>query len=73
MFMILVPTFQSFESILVVREFPHVFPIDLSNLPPNRNIEFDIDVEPGTKLVSILAYWMAPAELRELRRSSLTS
>ena len=55
------------ESILVVSEFSEVFPTDLPGLPPDRDIDFCIDVEPGTRPISIPPYRMAPAELNELK------
>ncbi|XP_069146071.1 uncharacterized protein [Solanum lycopersicum] len=55
------------ESIPVVSEFSEVFPTDLSGLPPDRDIDFCIDVEPGTRPISIPPYRMAPAELKELK------
>ncbi|XP_049381156.1 uncharacterized protein LOC125845651 [Solanum stenotomum] len=55
------------ESILVVQEFPDVFPEDLPGVPPVRDIDFSIDLEPGTKPISIPPYRMAPAELKELK------
>ena len=57
----------SIESISVVREFLDVFPADLPGLPPDRDIDFCIDLEPGTRPISIPPYRMAPAELRELK------
>ncbi|GJU22425.1 putative reverse transcriptase domain-containing protein, partial [Tanacetum coccineum] len=40
--------------ILIVRDFPEVFPEDLSRLPPQRQVEFCIDLVPGaTPIVSI--------------------
>ena len=50
-----------------MREFPDVFPEDLSGLPPNREIEFSIDLLPGSNPISKAPYRMAPAELRELK------
>lgn len=58
------PTLQS---ILVVNEFPDVFPDELPGLPPEREIEFSIDVLPDTQPISIPPYRMAPAELQELK------
>ena len=55
------------ESVLVVREFLDVFPADLPGMPPDRDIDFCIDLEPGTRPISIPPYRMAPAELRELK------
>ncbi|KAF5472138.1 hypothetical protein F2P56_008878 [Juglans regia] len=36
------------EEIPIVREYPEVFPEDLSGLPPEREVEFAIDLTPGT-------------------------
>nr|CAD1842324.1 unnamed protein product [Ananas comosus var. bracteatus] len=55
------------EDIPVVREFPDVFPPELTTLPPEREIEFVIDVVLGTAPISKVPYRMAPAELRELK------
>ena len=55
------------EDIPVVYEFEDVFPKDLLGLPPDREIEFAIDVISGTTLISQAPYRMAPAELKELK------
>ena len=55
------------DEIPVVREFPDVFPDDIAGLPPEREVEFTIDLIPGTEPISIPPYRMAPAELRELK------
>src|SRR5262245_14562445 len=52
----------------VVNEFPEVFLDDLSGLPPEREVEFGIDLVPGTEPISIPPYRLAPAELKELRK-----
>ena len=39
-------------SILVVCEFPDIFPEDLPGLPPDREVEFSIELEPGTTPIS---------------------
>ena len=57
----------SIESVSIVREFLDVFPADLPGMPPDRDIDFCIDLEPGTRPISIPPYRMAPAELRELK------
>ncbi|XP_049362754.1 uncharacterized protein LOC125827500 [Solanum verrucosum] len=44
------------ESIPVVQEFPDVFPEDLPGVPPVRDIDFSIDLEPGTKPIAIPPY-----------------
>uniref|UniRef100_A0A2N9IT26 Integrase catalytic domain-containing protein n=1 Tax=Fagus sylvatica TaxID=28930 RepID=A0A2N9IT26_FAGSY len=56
------------EDILVVREFLDVFPKELPGLPPDREVEFSIDLLPGTGSISKAPYRMAPTELRELKK-----
>ena len=51
----------------VVNEFVDVFFEDLPGLPPDREIEFEIELAPGTEPISIASYRMAPAELKELK------
>ncbi|KAF3665242.1 ATP-dependent (S)-NAD(P)H-hydrate dehydratase [Capsicum annuum] len=60
----------SLDSVRVVREFMDVFPTDLSGMPPNRDIDFSIDVKPATKLFSFPPYRMATTELKELKDQS---
>ena len=55
------------EDIPIVKEFPDVFPDDISGLPSDREIEFVIELIPGTEPISIPPYRMAPAELKELK------
>jgi hypothetical protein len=55
------------QDILVVCEFPDVFPEDLHGLPPERDVEFVIELKPGTTLISRRSYWMPPNELVELK------
>ena len=55
------------EQVLVVCEYPDVFPEELPGIPPDREVEFDIDLLLGTQPISIPPYRMAPAELNELR------
>ncbi|GKA04316.1 reverse transcriptase domain-containing protein, partial [Tanacetum coccineum] len=54
------------EKIVVVREFPKVFPDDLSGLPPIREIEFRIELIPRATPVVKSPYSLAPSELEEL-------
>ena len=51
------------DEIPVAREFPD----DIVGLPPDREVEFTIDLILGTEPISIPPYRMAPAELRELK------
>ncbi|WRX23577.1 Reverse transcriptase domain - like 10 [Theobroma cacao] len=55
------------EDVPIVSEFPDVFPDDLPGLPPDRELEFPIDLLSGTAPISIPPYRMAPAELKELK------
>ncbi|RVW46074.1 Transposon Ty3-G Gag-Pol polyprotein [Vitis vinifera] len=55
------------EDIPIVREYPDVFPEDLPGLPPEREVEFTIDLVPGTGPMSKAPYRMAPVELKELK------
>ncbi|GKD52413.1 putative reverse transcriptase domain-containing protein [Tanacetum coccineum] len=54
------------EDIVVVRDFPEVFPDDLSGLPPAREIEFRIELIPGATPVAKSPYRLEPSELEEL-------
>jgi len=53
---------------VVVREFMDVFPEDLPRLPPDREVEFTIDVLPGTAPISKAPYRMALIELAEVKK-----
>ena len=55
------------DEIPVVREFSDELPDDIAGLPPDREVEFTIDLIPGTEPISIPPYRMAPAKLRELK------
>ncbi|KAL8103504.1 hypothetical protein AgCh_027915 [Apium graveolens] len=54
------------EDIPAVCEFPDVFLDKFPGLPPDREIEFMIDLAPGTEPVSKAPYRMAPVEMKEL-------
>ena len=54
------------EYIPIVCEFPDVFPDELPGLLPDREIEFTINLAPGTEPVSKAPYRMAPVEMKEL-------
>lgn len=55
------------EVIPVVDDFLKIFPEELPGLPPDREIEFAIELYPGKAPISIAPYRMAPAELKELK------
>ena len=48
------------EDISVVREFLDVFPEDLPGIPPDREIDFQIELAPETEPISKAPYRMAP-------------
>ena len=49
-------------------EFLDVFPEDLHGLPPDRDVEFAIELELGTTPISWRSYCMAPKELTEMKK-----
>ncbi|GJU42606.1 putative reverse transcriptase domain-containing protein [Tanacetum coccineum] len=57
---------QKQEEIVVVRNFPEVFPDDLSGLTPTREIEFRIELIPGAIPVAKSRYRLAPSQMKEL-------
>ncbi|KAL5547285.1 hypothetical protein UlMin_006972 [Ulmus minor] len=61
-------TIEKHSYIMVVGEYPDVFPDELPELPPEREIEFCIDLIPGTSPISISPYHMVPTEMIELRK-----
>jgi hypothetical protein len=56
------------EDIIVVQEYCDVFPEELSGMPPDRDIEFLIELLPGTTPISMRAYRMPVNELVELKK-----
>jgi hypothetical protein len=52
------------EDIHVVREFSDVFPNDLPGMPPERAIEFKIELQPGTAPIAKAPYKMSPMEMK---------
>ena len=49
-------TLKDVKNIPIVREFPDVFLDDLPSLPPDRDVDFVIELKPGTTPVSRRAY-----------------
>jgi hypothetical protein len=56
------------DNIRVVRDFPDVFPEKLPGMPPNREVEFAIDLLPETTSISKRPYMMSVEELKELKK-----
>ncbi|KAI3684815.1 hypothetical protein L6452_34041 [Arctium lappa] len=54
------------EDVDVVREYPDVFPEDLPGLPPERQVEFHIDLTPGAAPIARAPYRLAPTEMQEM-------
>jgi hypothetical protein len=56
------------NNIHVVRDFPDVFPEELPGMPPDREVEFVIDLLPETAPISKRPYRMSIEELKELKK-----
>jgi hypothetical protein len=59
---------KEIEEILVVCEFPYVFPEELMELPPDRDVEFVIELMPGAGPIAKSPYRMLSDELDELKK-----
>jgi hypothetical protein len=59
-----------FEDIEVVQDYPDVFPKELPGMPPDRDIEFLIELLPGTPPISKRPYRMPVNELVELNKQT---
>ncbi|XP_057528592.1 uncharacterized protein LOC130807408 [Amaranthus tricolor] len=55
------------DDIPVVCDFKDVFPDELPGMPPKRDVDFSIDLVPGTGPISKVPYRMAPKEMEELK------
>ncbi|XP_073033825.1 uncharacterized protein [Primulina eburnea] len=55
------------QDIDVVQDYPDVFDDDVPGLPPDREVEFVIDLIPGTSPISKAPYRLAPTEMKELK------
>jgi hypothetical protein len=60
-------TAQNLQDIPVACEFPDVFPEDLPGMPPDRDVEFIIELQPDITSISRRPYKMTPKELAELK------
>ncbi|GJX60791.1 putative reverse transcriptase domain-containing protein [Tanacetum coccineum] len=54
------------EDVPIVRDFPEVFPEDLSGVPLARQVEFQIDLVPGVAPIARAPYRLAPSKMKEL-------
>ena len=49
-------------------KFPDVFPEELPGMPPDRSVEFVIELVPGTAPISKIPYRMPPHESVDLKK-----
>ena len=56
------------ETIKVVSEFPNVFPEEIPGMPPERKVEFAIELVLGTAPISKRTYRVSGPELVELKK-----
>ena len=59
---------KTVKDVLIVSEFQDVFPDDLLGLPPDRQVEFRIDLVSGAAPIAKTPYRLAPAEMKEMMR-----
>src|ERR1043165_2015170 len=52
---------------LVVCDFSEVFPDEIPSAPPEREVEFSMDLVPGTRPISMAPYRMSASELAKLK------
>ena len=58
---------EGLEHLPVVKEFADLFPEELPGMPPERELEFTIDLKPGTEPIARTPYRMSTQELQELK------
>ncbi|XP_076893089.1 uncharacterized protein LOC143545013 [Bidens hawaiensis] len=61
------PKEKKLEDVPIVLEFSDVFPEELPGIPPERDVEFRIDLVPGTAPIAKSPYRLAPTEMKELK------
>ena len=59
---------KTVEEVAVVNEYPNVFPEELLGMPPDQDVEFVIDLLPGTGPIAKRPYRMSVDELEELKK-----
>ncbi|XP_076881236.1 uncharacterized protein LOC143529300 [Bidens hawaiensis] len=62
------PEPKKMEEVPIVSEFQDVFPDELPGAPPDREVEFKINLVPGTSPIAKSPYRLAPTEMKELKR-----
>ena len=59
---------KTVHDVPVVRDYPDVFPKELPGMPPDRDVEFIIDLLPGTGPIAKRPYRMSVDELTEHKK-----
>ncbi|XP_076958127.1 uncharacterized protein LOC143633766 [Bidens hawaiensis] len=59
---------KEIKDVAIVSEFSNVFSNELPGIPPNREVEFRIDLMPGTAPIAKSPYRLAPTEIKELKK-----
>ncbi|XP_024963703.1 uncharacterized protein LOC112503970 [Cynara cardunculus var. scolymus] len=59
---------KTLDNVPIVREYPDVFPEDLPGLPPDRQVEFRIDLIPGAAPIAKTPYRLATPEMKEMMK-----
>ncbi|KAK1410455.1 hypothetical protein QVD17_36992 [Tagetes erecta] len=59
---------RKIENVPVVTEFTDIFPDELPGIPPERVVEFKINLVPGTAPIAKAPYRLAPTEMAELKK-----
>lgn len=59
---------KDINQVSIVKEFFDVFLEKLPSMPPDREVEFLVEVAPGTAPISCAPYRMTPLELKELKK-----
>ena len=54
------------SNVPVVREYPYVFPEELPDVPPVRQVEFRIDLIPNATAIAKAMYCLTPLEMQAL-------
>ncbi|XP_076959131.1 uncharacterized protein LOC143635129 [Bidens hawaiensis] len=62
------PETKKMEEVPIVSEFQDVFPDELPGAPPDREVEFRIDLMPGTSPIAKSPYRLSPTEMKELKK-----
>ena len=63
----------SLDMVPIVKEYPDVFPQELPGMPPDRDVEFLIDLLPGTGPIAKRPYKISVDELKELKKQLKSS